>query len=298
MSDYILSCGSTVDLTGKHLADRDVSCVYFHYELDGQSYLDDLGKTIPLPEFYKAMEEGKDARTSQINQAEYTDYFDKLLSTGKDVLHIDFSSGLSGSVSSARLAAESLKEKYPSQKLYIVDSLAASSGYGLLVDKAADLRDGGMDIDSLRDWVEDNKLRVHHWFFSTTLKYYIKGGRVSKTAGFLGGILGICPLLHVDEEGHLIPMEKIRGKKKVIAATLDKMLKYCDNGTRYAEKCYISHSNSPEEAAVLKDEVEKAFPDIRGGVEIDDIGTVIGAHSGPGTVALFFWGKPRGKENA
>ncbi|MBR4429517.1 MAG: DegV family protein, partial [Clostridia bacterium] len=281
MSDYILSCGSTVDLTGKHLADRDVSCVYFHYELDGQSYLDDLGKTIPLPEFYKAMEDGKDARTSQINQAEYTDYFDKLLSTGKDVLHIDFSSGLSGSVGSARLAAENLKEKYPSQKLYIVDSLAASSGYGLLVDKAADLRDGGMDIDSLRDWVEDNKLRVHHWFFSTTLKYYIKGGRVSKTAGFLGGILGICPLLHVDEEGHLIPMEKIRGKKKVIAATLDKMLKYCDNGTRYAEKCYISHSNSPEEAAVLKDEVEKAFPDIRGGVEIDDIGTVIGAHSGP-----------------
>ena len=294
MADYVLSCCSTADLSREHFDTRNIECIFFSYELDGKTYPDDLGASMPLDTFYQAMENGASTRTSQISIAEYQDYFEKYLREGKDILHIDFSSGLSGSVNSARNAAEMLKEKYPDQKLYVIDSLAASSGYGLLVDKAADLRDEGMDIDELAKWVENNKLRVHHWFFSTTLKYYIRGGRVSKTAGFFGGILGICPLLHVDENGHLIPMEKIRSKKNVKEAIVNKMREFADDGTAYSEKCFMSHSYCLQDAQDVAEAVEQAFPSIRGGVEIDNIGTVIGSHSGPGTVALFFWGKPRG----
>ncbi|MBO7385148.1 MAG: DegV family protein [Clostridia bacterium] len=294
MADYVLSCCSTADLSREHFDTRNIECIFFSYELDGKTYPDDLGASMPLDTFYQAMENGSSTKTSQISIAEYQDYFEKYLREGKDILHIDFSSGLSGSVNSARNAAEILKEKYPDQKLYVIDSLAASSGYGLLVDKAADLRDEGMDIDELAKWVENNKLRVHHWFFSTTLKYYIRGGRVSKTAGFFGGILGICPLLHVDENGHLIPMEKIRSKKNVKEAIVNKMREFADDGTAYSEKCFMSHSYCLQDAQDVAKAVEQAFPSIRGGVEIDNIGTVIGSHSGPGTVALFFWGKPRG----
>ena len=294
MADYVLSCCSTADLSREHFDTRNIECIFFSYELDGKTYPDDLGASMPLDTFYQAMENGSSTKTSQISIAEYQDYFEKYLREGKDILHIDFSSGLSGSVNSARNAAEMLKEKYPDQKLYVIDSLAASSGYGLLVDKAADLRDEGMDIDELAKWVENNKLRVHHWFFSTTLKYYIRGGRVSKTAGFFGGILGICPLLHVDENGHLIPMEKIRSKKNVKEAIVNKMREFADDGTAYSEKCFMSHSYCLQDAQDVAKAVEQAFPSIRGGVEIDNIGTVIGSHSGPGTVALFFWGKPRG----
>ena len=294
MADYVLSCCSTADLSREHFDTRNIECIFFSYELDGKTYPDDLGASMPLDTFYQAMENGSSTKTSQISIAEYQDYFEKYLREGKDILHIDFSSGLSGSVNSARNAAEILKEKYPDQKLYVIDSLAASSGYGLRVDKAADLRDEGMDIDELAKWVENNKLRVHHWFFSTTLKYYIRGGRVSKTAGFFGGILGICPLLHVDENGHLIPMEKIRSKKNVKEAIVNKMREFADDGTAYSEKCFMSHSYCLQDAQDVAKAVEQAFPSIRGGVEIDNIGTVIGSHSGPGTVALFFWGKPRG----
>ena len=296
MSNYILSCCSTMDLTAEHMKRRDIRYVCFSYELGGKAYKDDLGVTIPLSDFYQAMEKDVETRTSQVNLEDYLEYFTSLLNEGKDVLHISFSSGLSGSFNTARLAAEQLREKYPDRKLIVIDSLAASSGYGLLMEKAADLRDEGMDIDTLAQWVEDNKLKVHHWFFSTTLKYYIKGGRVSKTAGFFGGMLGICPLLHVDKEGHLIPMEKVRTKKKVIQATVDKMLLYADKGTDYDEKCYISHSYCLEDAKALRDAVEEKFPHLKGKVLINDIGTVIGSHSGPGTVALFFFGKTRAEE--
>ena len=296
MSDYIISCCSTMDLSAEHMKKRDIRYVCFSYELGGKSYKDDLGVTLPLSEFYKAMEEGADTKTSQVNVDEFLEYFDSLLKEGKDVLHVSFSSGLSGSYNSACIAAEQMREKYPERKLIVLDSLAASSGYGLLMDVVADKRDEGLCIDDLAKWVEDNKLRVHHWFFSTTLKYYIRGGRVSKTAGFFGGMLGICPLLHVDREGRLIPMEKIRTKKKVEQATVQKMLTYCDGGADYDQKCFISHSHCLEDAKAVRDMVEQACPKLKGKVLINEIGTVIGAHSGPGTVALFFFGKSRAEE--
>jgi DegV family protein with EDD domain len=186
-----------------------------------------------------------------------------------------------------------LKEKYPDRKIYIVDSLGASSGYGLLMDKLADLRDQGMAIEELRAWAEEHKLEVHHWFFSTDLKYYVRGGRISKTSGFLGNLLHICPLLNMDEDGHLAPREKIRTIKKVEKAIVEKMVEFADKGLDYDGKVYISMSNCMDYAKPVAEMVEEKFPHMNGKVVINSIGTTIGSHTGPGTVALFFWGKKR-----
>lgn len=191
------------------------------------------------------------------------------------------------------IAKANLEERYPERKIYVMDSLAASSGFGLLVDRMADLRDEGMDIDALYQWGIDNRLKLHHWFFSSDLTFYIKGGRVSKTAGFFGGMLGICPLLNVDNLGRLIPRNKIRPKKKVIQTIVDRMEANARDGLDYDGKCYMCHSACYEDARAVADLVEARFPKLNGKVEINDIGTTIGSHTGPGTVALFFWGKER-----
>ncbi len=293
MSDYILSCCSTADLSKEHFEGRNINYVCFHYKLNGVDYTDDLGESIPFETFYKRMDSGEDTQTSQVNVTEYLEYFSKFLSEGKDILHITLSSGISGTYNSAVNAAKIAKERFPERKIYIVDSLGASSGYGLLMDKLADLRDSGMDIDSLRDWAEENKLRLHHWFFSSDLKFFIKGGRISKTSGTIGTILGICPLLNMDNGGHLVPRAKIRSKKKVIQEIVDRMEENADGGLDYSEKCYICHSACEDDAKAVAKLVEERFPELCGKVLINYVGTTIGSHTGPGTVALFFWGKKR-----
>ncbi len=261
--------------------------------MDGVEYADDLGRSMPFDEFYAAMVNGADTKTSQISTGEYTAYFEKFLAKGLDILHVSLSSGISGSVQSARTAAKACAEKYPERKIRIVDSLAASSGYGLFMDKLADLRDEGMGLDELGDWAEANRLRLHHWFFSSDLTFFVKGGRVSKTAGAIGGILGICPLLNVDVNGRLIPREKIRPKKRVINRIAEMMKTYADGRLEYADKCYMCNSACYEDAKAVADIVEEAFPNLKGKVLINNIGTTIGSHTGPGTVALFFWGDER-----
>ena len=293
MGDYILSCCSTADLTQEHFESRDIHYICFHFELDGKQYLDDLGKSIAFHDFYQAMKNGAETRTSQINAEEFIQYFTPFLEEGKDILHLTLSSGISGVYNSAMIAREELMEKYPDRKIYIVDSLAASSGYGLLMDKLADLRDEGMDIDSRYSWAEENKLKLHHWFFSSDLTFFVKGGRISKTAGFVGSVMDICPLLNVDYQGKLIPRFKIRTKKKVIQAIANKMEEFAQNGLEYSGKCYMSQSDCPEDANAVAKLVEERFPNLNGKVEINDIGTTIGSHTGPGTVALFFWGSER-----
>ncbi|MGN0426187.1 MAG: DegV family protein [Agathobacter sp.] len=293
MAEYILSCCSTADLTKEHFLSRDIHYVCFHYELDGKQYSDDLGESMAFKDFYQAMVDGADTKTSQVNVEEYTEYFEPFLKEGKDILHLTLSSGISGSINSARIAAEELSEKYPDRKIYIVDSLAASSGYGLLMDKLADLRDEGMGIDELRDWAEAHKRECNHWFFTSDLTFFIKGGRVSKTAGFIGGVMNICPLLNVDFEGKLIPRAKIRTKKKVILEIVKKMEELAEGGLDYSGKCYMSNSACYEDARAVADLIEERFPKLNGKVVINDIGTTIGSHTGPGTVALFFWGKER-----
>lgn len=293
MSEFVLSGCSTADISKEHFESRNIEYICFHYNLGGVDYPDDLGQTVPFKSFYDQMVEGKDTRTSQINVEEYMEYFKKFLEQGKDVLHLSLSSGLSGSCNSARNAAELLKEAFPDRKIYIVDSLGASSGFGLLIDKLADLRDEGKSIDEIKEWAENNRLNLHHWFFSTDLTFYIKGGRVSKVAGFFGGMLGICPLLNMNNIGKLIAREKIRSKRKVIEQIVDKMEKYAKGGLNYSGKCYISHSDCIEDAEAVKALIEARFKNINGEVEINWIGTTIGSHTGPGTVALFFWGDER-----
>ena len=161
------------------------------------------------------------------------------------------------------------------------------------MDGLADRRDEGMDIDALRDWAEENKLRLNHWFFSTDLSFYVKGGRISKASGFFGSMLNICPLLNMDNLGRLIPRHKIRGKRKVIQETVKKMEQYADGGLDYSGKVYISQSECMEDARAVADLIEERFRKINGKVEINYVGNLIGSHTGPGTVALFFWGKRR-----
>ena len=283
MENFVLSCCSTADLSLEHFQNRNIHYICFHYELNGTVYPDDLGQSMPFDVFYEAMTKGAETKTFQVNVAEFEAYFETFLQEGKDILHLCLSSGITGVLNSANIARDILLEKYPERKIYIVDSLAASSGYGLLMDRLADLY----------HWAEENKRKVQHWFFSTDLTFYIKGGRVTKTAGFVGTMLSICPLLHVDCEGKLIPMQKVRTKKKVIEAIEKKMEELAENGLAYDGKCYISHSACQADAEAVASLVESRFPNLNGRVLINSIGTTIGSHTGPGTVALFFWGEER-----
>lgn len=293
MNDFILSCCSTADSSNEHFEKRNIKYACFNYYINGVRYADDMGKTIPLEEFYKKMADGADTKTSQINIDEYYEYFEPFLIEGKDILHICLSSGLSGSYNSARIAASDLREKYPDRKIYIVDSLGASSGFGLLVDALADLRDEGKDIDYIYNWAEENKLRIHHWFFSTDLTFYVKGGRVSKMAGIFGTALKICPVLCVDANGKLVPKTKSRGKQNAIKEVLSRMLENADNGDKYSGKCFISHSACIDDATAVADLISGSFSKMDKNPEIYNIGTTIGSHTGPGTVAVFFWGRKR-----
>ena len=293
MSNYVLSCCSTADLDARHFQERNISYTCFHFFMNDVEYADDLGKSISFPDFYQAMRDGADTRTSQINQEEYIAYFSSILDQGKDLIHVCLSSGISGTYNSARLAREELAEKYPDRKIYVVDSLGAASGYGLLMDAMADQRDKGLSIDELHDWVLAHRLEVQTWFFSSDLTFFVKGGRVSKTSGFLGNMLHICPLLNVNREGKLIPREKIRTKKKVIARIVEVMKENAQDGLNYSGKCYLSHSDCLEDAQAVANLIEAQFPNLDGKVLINSIGTTIGSHTGPGTVALFYWGVPR-----
>lgn len=293
MSDYVISCCSTADLSKEHFEKIDVHYCCFHYEMDGVQYLDDLGQSMDFDVFYQRMTDGAMTKTSQINADEYEEYFAQFLSQGKDVIHLTLSSGISGTFNSANLAKALLEDKYPDRKIYVIDSLAASSGYGLLIDQLATMRDSGATIDELAAWVEEHKLNLNHWFFSSDLTFFIRGGRISKAAGAVGTVLNICPLMNVDFEGRLIPRYKIRTKKKVIQAIVDKMAEQAEGGTDYSGKCFISHSACEEDAKAVAALVEERFPNLNGRVLINSIGTTIGSHTGPGTVALFFWGKKR-----
>ena len=293
MSDFVLSCSSVVDLTPEHLAKREICFVPFHYRLNGVDCVDDMGQSVSHDNFYLSMIEGADAATSQVNVDEYIQYFSAFLAKGKDVLHLELSSGLSGSSNSARIASDILSEQYPDNKLYIVDSLAASAGAGLLVETVADRRDAGATIDELYQWIEENKLKMHHWFTASDLTWFAKGGRITKVAGWFGTVLKICPVMNVDNIGRLIPRFKIRGKQKALKELVNQMEEHAEGGRNYAGKCFISHSYCYDDAVLVANEIRKVFPHIDGEIGIFSIGTTIGSHTGPGTVALFFWGDQR-----
>lgn len=293
MHDYILSCCSAADVTQEKLDAMDVRLLCNDFSMDGVPYKDDLGKTMSYKEFYDRIRAGQKGVTSQINPADYIDYFTKLLETGKDVLHVTLSSGLSGTYQSALTAAETVRERFPERKLLIVDSLGASSGYGLQMETLARMRDEGKTIDELYDWALNNRLRIQHLFCSTTLTYYVRGGRISPAAGKIGNLLGICPVMRMDHPGHLAINSRVRTKKRALRALVDQMAELADGGEAYSGRCFISHSDCEADALDVKAQIEERFKNIDGEIEVYMIGMTIGCHSGPGTVAVYFFGKER-----
>lgn len=293
MTDFILSCCSTADLSLEHLNNRGIEYLSFHYTLDGVEYADDLGQTMSHTDFYNKMEKGAMTKTSQVNVEEYMNHFKKFLDKGLDVFHLTISSGISGSYNSAMLAKSILEEEYPNRNLIVIDSLAGASGYGLLMDTVADLKDEGLNMEDLESWVLENKLKINHWFYTTDLTYLVRGGRLSKTSGLIGTALNINPILTLDYKGKLVPKYKIIGKKRVQKRIIELMEENAIDGLEYSNKCYISHSNILEHAKEMARIIEEKFVHLKGKVLINNVGTTIGAHTGPGTFALFFFGNKR-----
>ncbi len=289
---FILSCESTVDVPFSYMESRDIPVLFYSYYVDGQEYPDDMGRDpAALPRFYDFLSAGKLPTTSQLNEPAYEAFFEELLQRG-NVLHIAFGSGMTQSVGNALIAAETMRARHPERRLVVLDSYCSSSGYGLLVDGAADLADSGASLSEVSDWVQANARCVHHQFYSTDLAYFRRSGRVSGPAAAAASILGICPIMRLNRDGQIIAYSKVRGQKRAIETTLDTMAQHARNGAEYAGKCWICHSNCPESAELTRKALLERFPYVRD-VRICDIGTIIASHCGPGTVAVFFFGDER-----
>ena len=291
-NQFVLSCESTVDVPYSYVQSRGIPVLFYAYSVNGQEYPDDMGRDPEaLPQFYRFLEEGVLPSTSQINAYRYREFFEGLLEQ-VDVLHIAFGSGMTPSVVNAEAAAEQLRAEHPDRKIIVIDSLCSSSGYGLLVDAAADMRDRGCTMEEIAQWVLENRKRVHHQFFSTDLKFYRRSGRMSGATATVAAILNICPIMRLDDGGRIIAYDKVRGKKNAIRRTLQVMEEHAQGGAAYAGKCWICHSNCLAEAQETQQALHKRFPNLRE-TRICDIGTIIASHCGPGTVAVFFFGDER-----
>lgn len=282
---------NTADLPKEYMQEHAIEFMSLSYILDGEIYGKD--KELDCGAFYGLMRDGKMPTTSQINPQEAKEFFGKCILKNKEILYIAFSSGLSGTCNSGRMAAEEIMEEHPDVKIIVVDSLCASLGEGLLIHKAVRLRDAGKSLDEVAEWVEQHKLNLVHAFTVDDLFHLYRGGRVSKTAAVLGTLVAIKPKLHVDDEGHLILIGKVRGRKKSLNALVDYMEEKMGSWAQENKDDYvfISHGDALEDAEYVRDQVKERF-----GVErfiINNVGPTIGAHSGPGTIALFFMGEER-----
>ncbi len=287
MENYVIFTDSSCDLSEKVIKDWGICSASLSFRFEG-SDKEYLNNEISVSDFYAEMRKGGVAKTSAVNSEAFISGFTPLLDKGLDILYIGFSSGLSTTFNSARLAAEALKEKYPERKIYIVDTLAASAGTALLIDMIRDKMSKGASIEEARDFAEESKLHICHWFTVDDLVYLKRGGRVSPTTAFVGNVLGIKPVLHVDNEGHLTSVLKVRGRRASINALAEK---YGETASPLGTKAFISHSDCEADAKILAGILKEKY-----GAEtelITDVGPVIGAHSGPGTLALFFYGTER-----
>lgn len=294
MKDYIITCESTIDLNVDLVNKYNIKYLDNIYYLDDVEYHDDLKDNLQASNFYAKLDEGKTPKTTQINMQRFYDFFYKKLKEGKDIIHLSFSSGLSGTYNQAVNAKNKLKEEFKNNKIIIVDSLSASSGYGLLLIKAINLQEKGLTIHELEKELNLMKYELNHWFYSTDLTYYIKGGRITKAEGFIGKTLNICPILNVNDEGKLIPRQKVIGKKRVLKRMINVINKHIKDANLYNDYIYISHSGMLEEVVNLKDTLIETYPNVLD-VVINDVGPFIGSHTGRGTVAVFFIGSKREK---
>lgn len=288
MAEYIIATDTNSDLPLDYAKKNGLALVPMNFRLDEVEY-SGLDQEMRGKAFYDKMRAGSAPTTIQANMEDAKKVFIPYLKEGKDIVFIAFSSGLSGSYNTVRIAADELMEEYPERKIYVIDSLCASLGEGLLVHKAIIKKNEGATVEELRDYVENLKLRICHNFTVEDLKYLYRGGRVSKATVIVGTALGIKPIMHVDNEGRLVPCGKVRGRKASLNAIVDNMAKLCDGVEN--DIFMISHGDCPEDAQYVADLVKKRF-----GIKeclINHVGSSIGSHSGPGTMALFFVGKER-----
>ena len=239
---FVLTCESTADLPLNYLNQRNIAAIPYTYCIDGVEYVDDMGEFDGRKQFYKFLSDGKVPTTSQICIDRYMNFFREQLSKG-DLLHIAFDSGLSHSVYNAYYAAEELKKEFPKRRIVVLDSTCGCLGYGIFVDTLADMRDAGKSFDELYDWAKANRTRVHHQFFSTTLSYYRRSGRVSGPASLIGNMLKLCPLLRLDKTGKIIAYSKVMSVSKAITKTVAETEAHVDNGREYDGKMWIAHSD-------------------------------------------------------
>ena len=289
MSEYVILTESSCDLSPELVAEADVEVLPLSFTIDGKNYPHyPDARAYPIAAFYQRMREGAVAVTAAANVVELTEGMEKHLRQGRDVLFLCFSSGLSSTRDACAIAAEDLRERYPDRKIYTVDTLAASGGQGLLVLLAGRKRKAGASIEEVRDFAEETKLHVGHWFTVDDLVYLKRGGRVSSAAAVVGTMLNIKPVLHVDNEGHLIPMEKVRGRKAAIQALFRHMQ---ETALPDQETVLINHADCLPEAQTLAEQIRAEFHPKE--VLIADLGPIIGAHTGPGLVTLFFLAEHR-----
>ena len=294
---FTLSCESTVDLPWSYIQSRKISVIEYSYLVNDQEYPDDMGRNPDsMPQFYRFLEDGVIPKTSQITEMAYEAYLEGLLQKG-DVLHLGFGTGMTPSILNGIAAGEKLQAKYPDRRIIVIDTTCSSSGYGMLVDDVADLRDAGKDLDEIVEWIKCHSRRLHHQFFSTTLSYYRRSGRLSGPAAAIGTLLSICPIMRLDYDGKIVAYNKVRIKKNAILRTADEMEQHADRGKEYSGKCWICHSNCLSVAEQMKAVLQERFPKIHGDIRICDIGTIIASHCGPGTVAIFFYGDERPQMN-
>ena len=288
MSNYVIFTDSACDIKPEMLREWGVSyrALTFYFNDDNREYTND---DMPVGDFYARMRQGGVAKTSAVNVDIFEEAFEALLKEGKDILYLGFSGGLSTTCNSGRIAADELREKYPERKIIVVDTLCASAGQGLLVRLVVDKKLAGATIEEAAQYAEDIKSSVAHWFTVDDLEYLKRGGRVSPTVAFVGNTLGIKPIMHVDDEGHLVKVDKARGRRKSLMTMVDM---YTQTAlTPESGLVYISHADCEEDARFVADQIKE-----RHGAEVQvitDVGPVIGAHSGPGTFALFFLAKNR-----
>lgn len=289
MREYVITTDNNADLPDRYYEEHGVGCTYLSYSMDGKQYTHE--NFMPVEEFYARMRNGSLPTTAQVNPAEAKKLFEPYLKEGKDILHIAFSSGLSGTYNSCRIAAGELSEEYPDRRIVVLDSLAASLGQGLLVYLAQKKKEEGADMETVARWVEEHRKNIVHLFTVDDLNHLYRGGRVTKTAAVLGGMLNIKPVLHVDDEGKLIPIGKVRGRKKSLLELVSLMDKKIGSYRSSCDTIFISHGDCGEEAQYLAAKVKEKYQ-IKTEI-INHVGATIGAHSGPGTMALFFVGDVR-----
>lgn len=289
MEDFIIMTDTTADLPRNYIHENQIALIFLPYTIDGVTY--ELGRELSEDVFYSKMRAGMMPSTSQVNPAEAKAGFEQCLKTTKQILYLAFSSGLSGTYNSAVIGAAEVIEENPDCRIIVIDTKAASLGEGLLVHKAVTMKKNGKSMDEVADWVEAHKMNLIHMFTVDDLDHLYRGGRVSKTAAVLGSMINIKPILHVDEEGHLMPVGKVRGRKKSLHTLVDYMEEGMGSFRGENDTIFISHGDAVEDARIVADEIEKRL-----GIDnflIHYVGPTIGAHSGPGTIALFFMGEKR-----